>query len=206
MEDVQAGFYFLSFIISAIIAVRYVYKNKYLLTGIYFLFAIGMLIICLEEISWGQRIFGIENPDYFEEHNTQKEISIHNLSIFQHLLSEIYILIGFYGAFAWFLAKKFFGEEKQKRINFLYPEWYLSSYFLVVFIVYFFLEWILPLLVTTFGFENLDYGNFFVWRDQEPAEFILAMGFLAFILDTLFKQSRTLKSNNEQDIPENEIS
>ena len=62
------------------------------------------------------------------------------------------------------------------------------------------------MLVTTFGFENLDYGNFFVWRDQEPAEFILAMGFLAFILDTLFKQSRTLKSNNEQDIPENEIS
>ncbi|MDQ3846198.1 MAG: hypothetical protein M3342_19645, partial [Bacteroidota bacterium] len=32
-----------------------------------------------EEISWGQRIFGIQSPEYFKEHNSQGETNIHNL-------------------------------------------------------------------------------------------------------------------------------
>jgi len=32
-----------------------------------------------EEISWGQRIFDIETPEYFMENNFQQEITIHNL-------------------------------------------------------------------------------------------------------------------------------
>lgn len=32
-----------------------------------------------EEISWGQRIFGIESPEYFKENNTQQETNFHNL-------------------------------------------------------------------------------------------------------------------------------
>ena len=32
-----------------------------------------------EEISWGQRIFGIESSDFFIKHNSQNETNIHNL-------------------------------------------------------------------------------------------------------------------------------
>ncbi len=32
-----------------------------------------------EEISWGQRLLGIESPDYFKEKNTQGETNFHNL-------------------------------------------------------------------------------------------------------------------------------
>ncbi len=190
IEDFQAGFYFLSFLVAMIITFRYLVRRSYAMTGMYFLFAIAMLMICFEEISWGQRIFEIQNPDYFEEHNTQKEISIHNLTLFQHLISEVYILIGFYGAFTWLIIPLLISQEKVEKIKFLYPPWYISSFFLVVFIVYFFLEWIIPLFVTAFGVESMDLGNFFVWRDQEPAELILSLGFLIFLLDTLFKQSK----------------
>ena len=34
-----------------------------------------------EEISWGQRIFGLESPEFFEENNAQGEIGLHNLVI-----------------------------------------------------------------------------------------------------------------------------
>lgn len=34
-----------------------------------------------EEISWGQRIFGMESSEYFMEHNYQGEINFHNLEI-----------------------------------------------------------------------------------------------------------------------------
>ncbi|MFL5739867.1 MAG: hypothetical protein ACJ75B_06590 [Flavisolibacter sp.] len=34
-----------------------------------------------EEISWGQRIFGIRSPEYFQKNNTQQELNIHNLIV-----------------------------------------------------------------------------------------------------------------------------
>jgi len=58
----------------------YIFKTKknifLLLLGLLFLFGAG------EEISWGQRIFNIETPQALKEINTQKELNIHNITIF----------------------------------------------------------------------------------------------------------------------------
>lgn len=43
--------------------------------GCVFLFGAG------EEISWGQRIFEIESPEFFKKHNSQMETNFHNLII-----------------------------------------------------------------------------------------------------------------------------
>ena len=43
--------------------------------GLFLFFAAG------EEISWGQRIFGIETPEYFQQHNAQQETNLHNLVV-----------------------------------------------------------------------------------------------------------------------------
>lgn len=52
------------------------------------LFILGCVLLGLvlffgagEEISWGQRIFGIESSEYFKEHNTQGETNLHNLIV-----------------------------------------------------------------------------------------------------------------------------
>ncbi len=73
------------------------------------LFVVSVLVIALfsffaagEEISWGQRLFGIQSSEYFKEHNAQGETNLHNLVvdgekvnkiIFSQLLS---VLIGIY--------------------------------------------------------------------------------------------------------------
>ncbi|MCP4664915.1 MAG: hypothetical protein GY849_01005 [Deltaproteobacteria bacterium] len=46
-----------------------------LLLGLLFLFAVG------EEISWGQRLFNIESSEWFQEHNAQEEMNLHNLVV-----------------------------------------------------------------------------------------------------------------------------
>lgn len=46
-----------------------------LLLGVMLFFAAG------EEISWGQRVFGIKSSEYFIEHNAQKETNLHNLIV-----------------------------------------------------------------------------------------------------------------------------
>jgi len=43
-----------------------------LLSGACFLFA-------MEEISWGQRFFNLESPDFFVQHSDQQEINVHNV-------------------------------------------------------------------------------------------------------------------------------
>ena len=49
--------------------------------------AVTMLLtlLCLfgagEEISWGQRLFGLETPDYLKDRNAQGELGVHNLVV-----------------------------------------------------------------------------------------------------------------------------
>jgi hypothetical protein len=74
--------------------------------NIFLLFLIFQGLVCFfaagEEMSWGQRLFNIELPDFFEKHNYQKEITVHNLVVkdidvnrvfFGHYLD---IISGFY--------------------------------------------------------------------------------------------------------------
>jgi hypothetical protein len=46
-----------------------------------FLLALGAvcLVGALEEMSWGQRLLGVETPAFFEEHSDQREINAHNV-------------------------------------------------------------------------------------------------------------------------------
>lgn len=58
------------------IKTRRVANSKYIF---FILFAIACILFALEEISWGQRIFGVESPAYFMENSDQQEINIHNV-------------------------------------------------------------------------------------------------------------------------------
>ena len=44
------------------------------------LLALGLLLIAMEEVSWGQWIFFCETPESFEHLNRQGETNLHNLS------------------------------------------------------------------------------------------------------------------------------
>jgi hypothetical protein len=43
------------------------------------LFFVMCMLGAMEEISWGQRILGIESPEFFLEHSDQREINTHNV-------------------------------------------------------------------------------------------------------------------------------
>jgi tetratricopeptide (TPR) repeat protein len=43
------------------------------------LLAVASFYTFMEEISWGQRLFGYQTPDFFEKHSYQDEANLHNL-------------------------------------------------------------------------------------------------------------------------------
>ncbi len=64
--------------------------------GLFLFFAAG------EEISWGQRIFGIATPEYFKENNAQQETNLHNLVVGGVKLNKLIfsvMLVGLLGVF-----------------------------------------------------------------------------------------------------------
>lgn len=69
------------------LALRNTGKNRVLL-GLYallFFFAAG------EEVSWGQRIFGWESGEFWQENNYQNETTLHNLVVGDvHLAEEVF--------------------------------------------------------------------------------------------------------------------
>ena len=54
-------------------------RNKERFPWFYLLFGVACLLFALEEISWGQRIFGIESTKFFLENSDQQEINVHNV-------------------------------------------------------------------------------------------------------------------------------
>ncbi|TCK17155.1 tetratricopeptide repeat protein [Thiogranum longum] len=47
----------------------------------FILLSIALFYVVMEEISWGQRLFGFETPDFFRRYNLQDETNIHNLLV-----------------------------------------------------------------------------------------------------------------------------
>ena len=190
LEYLQALFYFLAAIFAFLSTILFFKNNMFIHAVLYSLLAVGLLFIAIEEISWGQRIFNIESSDYFLEHNKQEEITIHNLKPIQSILHDIYIAVGFYGAFSWFLLFLIRLRKEVKLnnvLNFIVPSWFISSYFFFTMFMYIVLEYVRPI----FKVPSL------VARDQEPIELILSVGFLIFCVINYKKLKAYLKLQNE---------
>ena len=59
-------------------------------------FGLGCLLIALEEISWGQRVFGYRPPELFLAANAQQELNLHNLVVTDaRKAALVTLLVGF---------------------------------------------------------------------------------------------------------------
>ncbi|MCR6720215.1 MAG: hypothetical protein NVV59_07895 [Chitinophagaceae bacterium] len=56
-----------------------------------------------EEISWGQRIFGIESSEFFQKNNAQGETNLHNLVVGGKKINKIIFSIGLVAVLAIYL-------------------------------------------------------------------------------------------------------
>lgn len=193
--------YFISFIFALLIAIRFFKEKHNLHSLLYLILSIGFLFVCLEEISWGQRIFKVETPGFFLKHNYQDEITLHNIDLGFHYLHQSYMIIGFYGAFSFLILPKKIKTFNNLSVNFFSPNALLIFYFLPVFIFYFYWDYISQIELYLFG-DYLIRGWHIDWRQQEPAEFLLSLGFLFFVVTNKYRQNllKKLQSSIVTDI------
>lgn len=175
LEYLQALIFLASSLLAIVASLGFFRQRERGVGVLFVLLGVGLAFVAAEEVSWGQRLLDISNPEYFRRHNVQREITVHNLKLVQPLLVDIYILVSAYGAFAWLVVgilgrSGAVGPAVARRLEAVAAPWYISSYF----------------LCSTVVFVSLGYvarpvaGGFMIWRDQEPAELLLALGFLLF--------------------------
>ena len=67
------------------------------LTILFLLVAVGAFVVAGEEVSWGQRILGLETPEALKDINHQGEANIHNILSLQRVFNLGELLVGLYG-------------------------------------------------------------------------------------------------------------
>jgi hypothetical protein len=121
----------------------------------WYLFAVAAVLVALEEVSWFERLLDM-HLGAIQSRNVQHETTIHNLYLVQPHLHPFYATVAGVGVLSWV----FF------RNSYVLPPKALCLYFLPAFLLY-----------TFFMIDPEAVGHTIVWRDQEPAETLLALGF-----------------------------
>lgn len=188
LENAQAAAYLAASVVSFSVMTAFA-RRRHALHAVYFVaIAAALIFVCLEEVSWGQRVLDLPTPGYFRAHNTQSELTLHNLGWINTHLHRLYILCGLLCSFGWLAVRRRTGLLGGVRAALLVPGWYLMFYFLPVAAVNIFFE--LGRRADALGFrpDYLRVGYFVVWRDQEPAELLLSLGLLLFVISIRLRQ------------------
>lgn len=186
--------YFAAFFISVLILRSLKNDKKFFI--LYLVFSIGFILVAMEEMSWGQRIVGFDNPDWFPE-NRQKETSLHNIESLLPYRHGSMMSVSIFGALAWIVFPKIqknlklFSEKTYRTLlRIVIPSKYLVGYFIPVFVVFFIFD--LP----RSQFLDINYKLSFILFESEPFELLLAIGVFLFLLDSYFKQNDFLIKRN----------
>ena len=149
------------------------------------LVALGCAFVALEEISWGQRILGVPTPAVLTTYNGQGELNIHNIAD-RYLLHGAFICAGAYGTFGFLFFRRRAKAASDPLWKLIVFPWWLALYFVPVLLIYLYYDYLSPFLVAQFGVEwdwqssRQDQQRFMIAKDQEPAEFIMALGVALF--------------------------
>lgn len=69
-----------------------------------FIMGLGLFFAAGEEISWGQRIFGIQSSEFFLKNNAQGETNLHNLVVNGYKINKLVFSIGLVAAMGIYLV------------------------------------------------------------------------------------------------------
>ena len=133
---------------------------------IYGVIAFGMLFVGLEEIAWGQVLFGWKTPENIAAVNAQNQTTLHNLNFFQNhldlnlfLVSAILLVLVLWRPSIRWIRTTIFNGERISNSAFFIPRYFWPLFFLAALLSYF--------VATESGTELV------INIDQEWAEFLL---------------------------------
>lgn len=103
--------------------------------------ALFCLVVAMEEISWGQRLFGYRPPVYFLEHNYQQEFNFHNVVETDYRKLALMVVIAGYGIVLPLAAQVAFLNIWFRRVGIVAPTMLLLPAYAATFLLYVVYPW-----------------------------------------------------------------
>jgi hypothetical protein len=108
-------------------------------------FLVGVALFCvfvaMEEISWGQRVFGQRPPDYFLAENYQQELNLHNIASTDLRLGTFRGIVFGYGVLLPLLALIPFARRQFDRLAIVPPPIELTPSMFAMFWLHYWYPW-----------------------------------------------------------------
>lgn len=111
-------------------------RNSHYINCFILVLALSCFFVGMEEISWGQRIFGIETPAAYKQINYQGELTIHNL-----IPKEYHPIIFLVVAIFCLIFFAFNNNNKYDSLFWVHKDYLPSKKFLVMAILLPFISW-----------------------------------------------------------------
>lgn len=161
--------FFIATGIGILIARYFFQKRQFFLGGAYCFYSFCFFVVGGEEVSWGQRLFGWQLPEFFEEHNVQGELTLHNLVWLNDYWGDGIILICtlIILGVCYAMIRQKNRPALARKLKYLIPGSYLLSFFGVAMIIYILIE-------MQYATDKLPFG-IILTREEEFAEFLFAM-------------------------------
>ncbi|PIA77474.1 hypothetical protein BFR04_08510 [Gaetbulibacter sp. 4G1] len=125
---------FIVFLLGGIYGVRLSFKlskfEKRYIVLFYSFFSVFLLLIAMEEISWGQSFFHFETPEKWKTMNYQGETTLHNLNFMQSNRDNLLLIFGVSGLVGMILRN----HSKFQKIG--VPIILLSWFLMIVFLAF----------------------------------------------------------------------
>lgn len=193
-------FWFLSAIIVCFNTIK---LSKKIINRYQFIFNMMLILfftVCSgEEISWGQRLFSLETPEFLKTVNIQNEISLHNIGSISVFSNMFFIL-----TFVFFLFVPFIINKNTRIKNvFYFVRFPVPNRFAIYIYIASLFTWIfVGLRFGTLGFHPFSFfaEQYYTQMDDEIFEFFAAYSFLCFSIFNNAKKVSITRLRQQPDL------
>ena len=98
-------------------------RRSWIFLAVTLLLGTMLFVVAGEEVSWGQRIFGIESSDFFRQNNLQKETNFHNMVVNGVKINKVIFTFGLIAALGIFLLILPYLYKRNARIKSWADSW-----------------------------------------------------------------------------------
>jgi hypothetical protein len=188
IENLQVLLFAVCAVVAAVAARSLRRGGETVWAALYAVVALGLFAVVGEEISWGQRVLGIETPAWYAEHNVQGETTLHNLPGVSEFVKRV-LYFGALLATMLAAAAGYLGRERLARWRVAY--WCPPIPLIPAFLCMMTWEWMRRAHFVRHGRDTPLHNG--LGQLQEARELVLAFVMVAFLAGVLLA-ARTPKS------------
>jgi hypothetical protein len=168
MEDGEIEYGTVILLLASCVLILYRWLKLRKVHSLYFslislLIFIGFFFVAGEELSWGQRIIGIETTEYFKENNAQQELNLHNLVISGIKINKLIFGLILTTVILLYIVLLPILYNQMKSFSSLLDRWYIPVPRLRHAVSYLVLTLIISIIPASKNWELLEFGSVLIF-------------------------------------------